>query len=108
RIYRLVLSPQLTTSRVCPYTTLFRSIGLDAKLTIEGRRRDVPATVSRTVYRIVQEALTNIARHAAATTASVRIDNRPDALVERRSEEHTSELQSRENLVCRLLREKKN
>src|SRR5690606_40934396 len=26
----------------------------------------------------------------------------------RRSEEHTSELQSRENLVCRLLREKKN
>src|SRR5579883_2084923 len=27
---------------------------------------------------------------------------------DRRSEEHTSELQSRENLVCRLLREKKN
>lgn len=60
-----------------------RAIGLDAKLTIEGRRRDVPATVSRIVYRIVQEALTNIARHAAATTASVRIDYRPDALVVR-------------------------
>src|SRR5690606_41235634 len=29
-------------------------------------------------------------------------------LIERRSEEHTSELQSRENLVCRLLLEKKN
>src|SRR5690606_40718397 len=29
------------------------------------------------------------------------------AVVERRSEEHTSELQSRENLVCRLLLEKK-
>jgi signal transduction histidine kinase len=58
-----------------------RAIGLDATLTIEGQRHDVPATVDRTVYRIVQESLTNIARHAAAATASVRIDYRPDALV---------------------------
>jgi signal transduction histidine kinase len=55
--------------------------GLDAKLTIEGHRNDVPAAVERTAYRIVQESLTNIARHAAAATASVRIDFRPDALV---------------------------
>jgi signal transduction histidine kinase len=58
-----------------------RAIGLDATLTIEGQRHDVPAAVDRTVYRIVQESLTNIARHAAAATASVRIDYRPDALV---------------------------
>ncbi|GAA3465867.1 histidine kinase [Nonomuraea roseola] len=57
-----------------------RSIGLDATLTIEGQRHDVPAAVSRTVYRIVQESLTNIARHAAAASASVRIDCRPDGL----------------------------
>jgi len=54
---------------------------LDAQLTIEGQRDDVPAAVDRTAYRIVQESLTNITRHAAATTASVRIDYRPDALV---------------------------
>ncbi|MFI2367589.1 sensor histidine kinase [Streptomyces sp. NPDC018833] len=54
--------------------------GLEATLTIEGRRHDVPAAVGRTVYRIVQESLTNIARHADAATASVRIDCRPDAL----------------------------
>ncbi|EKX63068.1 two-component sensor histidine kinase [Streptomyces ipomoeae] len=54
--------------------------GLEATLTIEGQRHDVPAAVGRTVYRIVQEALTNIARHADAGTASVRIDCRPDAL----------------------------
>ncbi|WP_395575735.1 sensor histidine kinase [Streptomyces sp. BK79] len=54
--------------------------GLVATLTIEGHRHDVPAAVGRTAYRIVQESLTNIARHAAATTASVRIDYRPDAL----------------------------
>ncbi|MFE7213517.1 sensor histidine kinase [Streptomyces sp. NPDC001698] len=57
-----------------------RAIGLDATLTIKGQRNDVPAAVDRTVYRIVQESLTNIARHAAADSASVRIDCRPDAL----------------------------
>ncbi|GAA3316499.1 histidine kinase [Nonomuraea dietziae] len=57
-----------------------RSIGLDATLTIEGQRHDVPAAVSRTVYRIVQESLTNIARHATAASASIRIDCRPDGL----------------------------
>jgi signal transduction histidine kinase len=60
---------------------LARSTGLDATLTIEGQRHDVSAAVDRTAYRIVQESLTNIARHAAAATASVRIDYRPDALV---------------------------
>ena len=37
----------------------------------------MPAAVDRTAYRIVQESLTNIARHAARRTASVRIDYRP-------------------------------
>ncbi|MFF5261531.1 histidine kinase [Actinomadura viridis] len=60
-----------------------RSIGLDATLTIEGERHGVPAAVDRTVYRIVQESLTNIARHADAATASVRIDCRPDSLAVR-------------------------
>ncbi|MGH8792327.1 MAG: sensor histidine kinase, partial [Stackebrandtia sp.] len=57
-----------------------RAVGLDATLTVEGRRHDVPAAVERTVYRIVQESLTNVARHADASTASVRIDCRPDTL----------------------------
>ncbi|MET7271077.1 sensor histidine kinase [Streptomyces flaveolus] len=57
-----------------------RTLGLGTTLTIEGQQHDVPAAVDRTVYRIVQESLTNVARHAHATTASVRIDYRPDAL----------------------------
>ncbi|MET0237716.1 MAG: histidine kinase [Kibdelosporangium sp.] len=57
-----------------------RTAGLDATLTIEGDQQDVPAAVDRTAYRIVQESLTNIARHASAATASVRIDYRPDTL----------------------------
>ena len=58
-----------------------RTTGLDARLTIGGHPDDVSAAVDRTAYRIVQESLTNIARHSAAATASVRIDYRPDALV---------------------------
>ncbi|GGN72027.1 sensor histidine kinase [Nocardia rhizosphaerihabitans] len=60
-----------------------RTTGLDATLTIEGRRQDLPAAVDRTVYRIVQESLTNISRHAGAATASVRIDYRSDVLIVR-------------------------
>src|SRR5690242_21560235 len=45
--------------------------------------------VDTTIYRLVQESLTNVRIHA------------------HRSEEHTSELQSHVNLVCRLLLEKK-
>lgn len=67
-----------------------RTAGLDATLTIEGQRHDVPAAVDRTVYRIVQESLTNIARHAAATTASVRIDYRLDALAIRVDDDGTA------------------
>ena len=58
-----------------------QSAGLKTHLTIEGHQMSVPAAVDRTAYRIVQESLTNINRHAAATIASVRIDYRPDALV---------------------------
>ncbi|MEU4448045.1 histidine kinase [Actinosynnema sp. NPDC050801] len=58
-----------------------RTTGLDATLTIEGHHDAVPTAVDRTAYRIVQESLTNIARHAAAATASVRIDYLPDAVV---------------------------
>ncbi|MEU4078174.1 two-component sensor histidine kinase [Streptomyces venezuelae] len=54
--------------------------GVRTTLTIQGRRHGVPAAVGRTLYRIVQESLTNVARHADATAASVHIDYRPDAV----------------------------
>jgi signal transduction histidine kinase len=57
-----------------------RTAGLDATLTIGGTRLEVPTAVDRTAYRIVQESLTNVARHASAAVASVRIDYRPDSL----------------------------
>ncbi|KOX08049.1 histidine kinase [Micromonospora sp. NRRL B-16802] len=69
-----------------------RMAGLDATLTIEGQRHEVPAAVDRTAYRIVQESLTNVARHAAAATASVRVDYRPGALAIRVDDDGTARL----------------
>lgn len=74
------LSPPPGLDRVHELVQGARSVGLDATLTVDGERDDVPAAVGRTAYRIVQESLTNVARHAGATTASVTIDCRPDLL----------------------------
>jgi len=65
-------------------------IGLHTTLTIEGQRHEVPEAVGRTAYRIVQESLTNTARHAAASTASIRISYRPDALAIRIDDDGTA------------------
>jgi len=65
-------------------------IGLATTLTIEGVRQDVPDAVDRTAYRIVQESLTNTARHAAAATASIRIDYLPDSLAIRVDDDGTA------------------
>ena len=67
-----------------------RTTGLDARLTVEGHRDDLPAAVDRTAYRIVQESLTNITRHARAATARVHVDHRPDALVIRVDDDGTA------------------
>lgn len=58
-----------------------RSIGLPATVTISGTRRDLPAEVDRAAYRIVQEALTNVSRHAGGAAAAVRVDYATGELV---------------------------
>jgi signal transduction histidine kinase len=60
-----------------------RSAGLPADVTISGDRRALPTEVDRTAYRIVQEALTNVSRHAGDASAMVQIAYRPDALTVR-------------------------
>lgn len=59
-----------------------RLTGLDVDVVARGRR-DVPAPVGLAAYRIVQESLTNVARHAEATTATVTVDRLDDRLVVR-------------------------
>jgi signal transduction histidine kinase len=51
--------------------------GLPVTLTIDGARDDVPPGVDLTAYRIVQEALTNVLKHAGPAQATVAIDYLP-------------------------------
>ncbi|WP_405083971.1 sensor histidine kinase [Microbispora sp. NBC_01389] len=60
-----------------------RSAGVPATLAVTGTPRPLPPEVDLAAYRIVQEALTNVTRHAGAASASVHVGYRPDALVVR-------------------------
>src|SRR2546428_8209179 len=83
-------------STLFPYTTLFRSLRLLERVHREGAHYALCPELGLSAYSCAdlffQETL--LAASLAALGA--------------RSEEHTSELQSRSDLVCRLLLEKKN
>src|SRR3712207_8782407 len=79
-------------STLFPYTTLFRSDG-DVAAAVEDHLRTMERFLA-TGHDVMRAYLTG----AATTDAEAVVD---------RSEEHTSELQSRQYLVCRLLLEKK-
>jgi signal transduction histidine kinase len=55
--------------------------GVPTRVTISGRPRPLLAAVDQAAYRIAQESLTNILRHAGAATASIRVAYMPDRLV---------------------------
>jgi signal transduction histidine kinase len=57
-----------------------RAAGLPVKLEVSGERRDLPPSVDLAAYRIVQEALTNVRRHAVDATASVQLIYSDDGL----------------------------
>ncbi len=57
-----------------------RSAGVEATLVVNGRPRDLPPGIDLSAYRIVQEALTNVLRHARASRATVTLRYAPDLL----------------------------
>ena len=57
-----------------------RAAGIPVELVVAGERRDVPAAVGHAAYRIVQESLTNVVRHAGPTSATVTFDYNDDRL----------------------------
>ena len=66
------------TSPRCSAT--FAAPDFPVELTIEGDRRDLPAGLELSAYRIVQEALTNSLKHAGPATATVSVRYRADDL----------------------------
>jgi signal transduction histidine kinase len=57
-----------------------RAAGLPVTVAVSGVQRPLPPEVDRAAYRIVQEALTNVSRHAGQACASVRLQYTPDGL----------------------------
>src|SRR3712207_7686639 len=93
-------------STLFPYTTLFRSV---AAMPPEHVSRQIARVSARTgldvqtISDLVVDAVSSPRRsHSTREAAQTGLP-----LVRPRSEEHTSELQSRQYLVCRLLLEKK-
>src|SRR5438046_8271205 len=94
------LLPRPPTSTLFPYTTLFRS-----RVSIQRARREKRNSIGTITLNPSARAC-SVAISQYFPAAGNRTHRRSRRW--RRSEEHTSELQSLTNLVCRLLLEKKN
>lgn len=72
------LAPQPGLAQVPTLVEQLRDAGLDVTLRVDGETRHLPPGIDLTAYRIVQEALTNVLKHAgdAATEVTVRRDER--------------------------------
>ncbi|MDQ3978712.1 MAG: sensor histidine kinase [Actinomycetota bacterium] len=68
-----LLAPQPGVGEVEGLVESVRRAGLAVEVSVEGERRPLPAGVGLSAYRIVQEALTNVLKHAHARRAEVRL-----------------------------------
>src|SRR2546430_5598644 len=84
-------------STLFPYTTLFRSVLPPARVRQRSNKNRRARAVRGTIGK----------RHCGLALAACGVVIRAPSS-RKRSEEHTSELQSQSNLVCRLLLEKNN
>src|SRR5207244_9771671 len=88
-------------STLFPYTTLFRSLGLTSRVAAS-------APAQRGAHGHAANTMGAMRRGLSRARAPVTAVGVVLLLLGCRSEEHTSELQSPDHLVCRLLLEKKN
>ena len=73
--------PQPSLAQVEALMKPARESGMDATLKVIGDKRQLPAALDLSAYRIVQEALTNVLKHAHATRVEVLIDYESNAVV---------------------------
>jgi signal transduction histidine kinase len=73
-------APQPSIATLDRLASTMRAAGLEIDLAIVGEVRPLPPGLELSVYRIVQEALTNVLKHAQASGARVRVDYGPGAV----------------------------
>lgn len=73
-------APQPSLSRAGDVVDDVRAAGLDVRLEVGGDPRELPKALDISAYRIVQEALTNVLRHAPGGRATVRVHYGHDAV----------------------------
>jgi len=76
-----VLSPQPGLGQLRSLMDPVAAAGLPVELHVSGNQRELPPGLDLAVFRVVQEALTNVIRHAGQARAEIRLDYRPDELV---------------------------
>lgn len=74
------LSPQPGIAQLDALVANVRSAGLPVELSVEGDRQGISAALDLTIYRIVQEGLTNALKHARASRAWVSVRCHTDAV----------------------------
>lgn len=74
------LEPAPGLGRLPSLVASFGRSGLEVTVTTEGGEQPLSPGVDLTAYRIIQEALTNVAKHAATSTATVRLGYTRDRL----------------------------
>jgi signal transduction histidine kinase len=75
------LDPQPGLDALDGLVAQVRQAGLTVSLTTSGEPRRLPPAIELSAYRIVQEALTNVLKHAGPARAAVAVGYRDDALV---------------------------
>ena len=73
-----VREPARGAAAVCDLVRRVTEAGLPVELEVRGSVEGLPAAPDLAVYRIVQESLTNVLKHASATRARVLIARQPD------------------------------
>ncbi|MFT4037290.1 MAG: sensor histidine kinase [Thermomicrobiales bacterium] len=74
------LAPQPSLRHLDALLAQMQEAGLPVTLTVKGETRPLPPGVDLSAYRIVQEALTNVVKHAGPAHAAVTLHYGPDAL----------------------------